>query len=349
MYICGTKVVHCLLCVCVLAQNGFLLDDYAFYNFGLLDGRVKAIDLGNRPLRTSLEKKQVTAAMHKFWNQALIIKHSLPPDSKQVKEYEELHDWFRFSRWADTRFSLLDCIDDLREKAAQNPLVNVSPGPDLFGLGSSGAHPASPERTRKRKFGEDSSNADSSPQRTRKKKFREDSSNADPAFSQRTRKRKVGEDSSGAHPASLRRNHKRRRCEDEQDFSHLEDAAWECCYCKRNAFWDLQTIRTAMTVRRAERCYNATTEGRQYSRLEWIEWFATHPFERDDMDWVVAEMKHDFVLHELRKKVQKASEMRNAWKANMFHIFGNYKLALMLIKWPLKQVEPWHISKVGGK
>ena len=41
----------------MLAQNGFLLDDNALYNFGMLDGRVKAIDFGNRPLRTSLEKR----------------------------------------------------------------------------------------------------------------------------------------------------------------------------------------------------------------------------------------------------------------------------------------------------
>ena len=135
----------------MLAQNGFVLDVNALYNFGMLDGRVKAIDFGNRPLRTSLEKKDVTAAMKQFWHQATTLKHSLPLSSEQQKEYQDLHDWFRVSRWADTRFSLLNCIEDLREKVAQNPLMNVAPGAGSFGVDSSSAHAAFWQRPRKRR------------------------------------------------------------------------------------------------------------------------------------------------------------------------------------------------------
>ena len=56
MCFCDTKVLHCLLCICVLAHNGFLLDDIALY-FGSCDGCVKVIDLGNRPVRGLLPKK----------------------------------------------------------------------------------------------------------------------------------------------------------------------------------------------------------------------------------------------------------------------------------------------------
>ena len=181
--------------------------------------------------------------MQKFWNHATAFKHSLQLSSEQQNDYKDLHDWFRFKLWSDTRVSLLNCIDDLREKVAENPLMNVAPRAGLFGV-----------------------------------------------------------DSSGAHPASSQRSRKRQRCENDQDFSDLERAAWDHCWCTSDAFWDIQTIRTGMTVRRAEHLYRATTEGPRYSRVQWTEWFAANPFDDDDMTWVVGEMKQDFAFHDLRKK-----------------------------------------------
>ena len=143
MHFCGTKVLHCLLRICVLAQNGLLLDDLALDNFGLLEGRVEVFDFGKKPLRTSLEKKAVTNSMWKFWSQAAKIRGRLPLSREEQQYYQDVHDWFRFTLWADTRVSLLDCIEELRKKVAKNPLMNVAPGACSFGVDSSGAHPTS--------------------------------------------------------------------------------------------------------------------------------------------------------------------------------------------------------------
>ena len=40
-------------------------------------------------------------------------------------------------------------------------------------------------------------------------------------------------------------------------------------------------------------------------REGWINWFSENPFEYDDMEWLVAHMKEDFAIHELRKHITK--------------------------------------------
>ena len=87
--------------------------------------------------------------MKKFWNYVASFKRTLSLESHQQEEFVALHEWFRYSWWADSSRSLSDCIDALRDKVAENPLVNVAHGAGSFGVDSSGAHPTSSQRARR--------------------------------------------------------------------------------------------------------------------------------------------------------------------------------------------------------
>ena len=313
-------VLHCLLCVCLLAQKGLVLDDYSFYNFGVLDGRVKTIDFGCNTLNEFLLRKHVTSALSKFWSKAAEMKPYLALTPEEENDYLELHNWFRFDRWADTRVLMATIIDELRVRVDRNPLGNVAPRPSLRAAGSSRGH---------------STSSEPSPQRQRNDELRvivdrNPLGNVAPRASLRAAR------SSGGDPTSSEPSPQRQCDPIRQEYVHLEQAALQECGCKSNAFWDIQTIRSGLIVRRAENLLRTSVT--RYTREGWINWFAENAFRECDMDWVVPSLKQDFAVSELRNKATNNAQRRGNWKAHLMQTYGRYQLFLLMIRMPLKDV-----------
>ena len=80
-----------------------------------------------------------------------------------------------------------------------------------------------------------------------------------------------------------------------------------------------------------------------YSREERFDWFEQHPFEKHDMDVVIPLWKEEFAENGLRQIAAKRSFKRNAWKSHLFQMYGNYRVAILFVRWPLAFLSPENI------